>query len=82
MAITQHRRAPFAPGEPIGHQQGLRARPCLFTLRVRPSHDQIVIESDLAGDLPKIFADRQQLKQVILNFLFNAVEAMLPDGGV
>jgi signal transduction histidine kinase len=55
---------------------------CLFTLRVRPSHDLIVIESDLAGDLPKIFADRQQLKQVILNFLFNAVEAMLPDGGV
>ena len=33
-------------------------------------------------DLPKVFADRQQLKQVILNVLFNAVEAMLPAGGV
>jgi signal transduction histidine kinase len=55
---------------------------CLYTLRVRPSHELIVIETDLVRDLPKIFADRQQLKQVILNFLFNAVEAMLPDGGV
>jgi signal transduction histidine kinase len=55
---------------------------CLYTLRVRPSHELIVIETDLVGGLPKIFADRQQLKQGILNFLFNAVEAMLPAGGV
>jgi signal transduction histidine kinase len=41
-----------------------------------------VVETDLIQHLPKIFADRQQLKQVFLNFLFNAVEAMLPDGGV
>ncbi|MFA9562626.1 MAG: ATP-binding protein, partial [Nitrospirota bacterium] len=55
---------------------------CLYTLRVRPSHELIVIETDLVGGLPKIFVDRQQLKQGILNFLFNAVEAMLPAGGV
>jgi signal transduction histidine kinase len=55
---------------------------CLYTLRVRPSHELIVIETDLAHGLPLVFADRQQLKQVFLNLLFNAVEAMLPAGGV
>ena len=55
---------------------------CLYTLRVRPSHELVVIETDLVPNLPKVFADRQQLKQVILNFLFNAVEAMSPAGGV
>ncbi len=72
------------PMEPFLREEDLNdiVESCLYTLRVRPSHELIVIETDLVRDLPKIFADRQQLKQVILNFLFNAVEAMLPDGGV
>jgi len=72
------------PTEPFLREEDLNdiVESCLYTLRVRPSHELIVIETDLVRDLPKIFADRQQLKQVILNFLFNAVEAMLPDGGV
>ncbi len=55
---------------------------CFYTLRIRPSHKRIVLETDLMQGLPKIYADRQKLKQVILNFLFNAEEAMMPDGGV
>ena len=72
------------PIEPFLREEDLNdiVESCLYTLRVRPSHELIVIETDLVRDLPKIFADRQQLKQVILNFLFNAVEAMLPAGGV
>ena len=72
------------PMEPFLREEDLNdiVESCLYTLRVRPSHELIVIETDLIPNLPKIFADRQQLKQVILNFLFNAVEAMLPDGGV
>ncbi len=72
------------PMEPFLREEDLNdiVESCLYTLRVRPSHELIVIETNLMRDLPKIFADRQQLKQVILNFLFNAVEAMLPDGGV
>lgn len=71
------------PMEPYLREEDLNdiVESCLYTLRVRPSHELIVIETDLVEGLPKIFADRQQLKQVILNFLFNAVEAMLPDGG-
>ncbi len=72
------------PIEPLLREEDLNEiiESCLYTIRVRPSHELIVIESDLARDVPKIFADRQQLKQVILNFLFNAIEAMLPNGGV
>ena len=71
------------PMEPFLREEDLNdiVESCLYTLRVRPSHEIIIIESDLIRDLPKIFADRQQLKQVILNFMFNAVEAMLPNGG-
>ncbi|UCH91265.1 MAG: GAF domain-containing protein [Nitrospirota bacterium] len=71
------------PMEPHLREEDLNdiVESCLYTLRVRPSHELIVIETDLVKGLPKIFADRQKLKQVILNFLFNAVEAMLPDGG-
>jgi signal transduction histidine kinase len=72
------------PTEPFLREEDLNeiVESCLYTLRVRPSHELIVIETELIRDLPKVIADRQQLKQVILNFLFNAVEAMLPDGGV
>ena len=72
------------PTEPFLREEDLNeiVEGCLYTLRIRPSHELIVIETDLAHGLPKIFADRQQLKQVILNIFFNAVEAMAPAGGV
>ena len=72
------------PTEPFLREEDLNeiVEACLYTLRIRPSHELIVIETDLAHSLPKIFADRQQLKQVILNIFFNAVEAMSPKGGV
>ena len=72
------------PMEPFLREEDLNdiVESCLYTLRIRPSHELIVIETDLMRDLPNVFADRQQLKQVILNVFFNAVEAMLPAGGV
>ena len=72
------------PTEPFLREEDLNeiVEACLYTLRIRPSHELIVIETDLAHGLPKIFADRQQLKQVILNVFFNAVEAMTPEGGI
>jgi len=38
---------------------------------------RVVLQSDLAGDLPTITGDRIQLQQVILNLLRNASDAML-----
>jgi len=41
---------------------------------------QVVVVQDLAADTPTIFADRQKLRQVFLNLLTNAGDAM-PQGG-
>jgi PAS domain S-box-containing protein len=39
--------------------------------------NRVVLQSELAGDLPAITGDRVQLQQVILNLLRNASDAML-----
>jgi signal transduction histidine kinase len=36
---------------------------------------------ELAGELPKIKADRVQLQQVFMNLMLNAIEAMQDSGG-
>jgi PAS domain S-box-containing protein len=38
--------------------------------------DRVVVQAELAGDLPTITGDRIQLQQVILNLLRNAADAM------
>jgi signal transduction histidine kinase len=38
------------------------------------------IETELNPDLPEVFVDGEQMKQIILNIAFNGIEAM-PDGG-
>jgi signal transduction histidine kinase len=42
---------------------------------------KINIAVEVQTDLPQIYADAQQLEQVLLNLYFNAIEAM-PEGGV
>ena len=40
------------------------------------SKNGIRVQTQLANDLPSIWADRVQLKQVVLNLIMNAIEAM------
>jgi signal transduction histidine kinase len=40
--------------------------------------NQIVLQMDLAGDLPLVVGDRVQLQQVVMNLIMNGVEAMRP----
>ncbi|MCA9472136.1 MAG: ATP-binding protein [Nitrospirales bacterium] len=54
---------------------------CLYALRIRASHQIVVIETDLANGLPAVYVDRQQLKQVFLNLFLNATESMAEKGG-
>ncbi len=48
-----------------------------YELRV----ENIVVECDLAADLPETMADPYQLQQVVLNLLVNAEQALLQDRG-
>lgn len=55
-------------------------KPVLSFVRKMAEKSGIEIISDLASELPPILIDVKQLKQVFLNLLKNAVEAM-PNGG-
>jgi signal transduction histidine kinase len=54
---------------------------CLYFVEVKAESKGILIEKSLARGLPPIMVDRQQLKQVVLNLLLNALEAMGDLGG-
>lgn len=52
----------------------------LFTKRFARQAD-VRIEQRFSGDLPAVFADPDQMKQVFLNLVTNAVQAMGEEGG-
>ena len=39
-------------------------------------HGHVLLETDLAGDLPPVSVDRVEMQQVVLNLVLNATEAM------
>jgi signal transduction histidine kinase len=49
---------------------------CLYFIQVNADRRGIKIEKDLAPELPRGMLDRQQIKQVLLNLLLNAMDAM------
>jgi signal transduction histidine kinase len=54
---------------------------CLYFVNVKADQLGIKIEKELAPDLPRVMLDRQQIKQVLLNLLMNAMDAMGEGGG-
>jgi len=49
----------------------------LVVLRGEMQNGEISMQTELAENLPDVFADRVQLRQVIFNLTMNAIEAML-----
>ena len=54
---------------------------CLYFIQVKADSRGIKIEKDLAPELPRGMLDRQQIKQVLLNLLLNAMDAMREKNG-
>jgi signal transduction histidine kinase len=54
---------------------------CLYFIEVKADTRGIKIEKQLASGLPRVMLDRQQIKQVLLNVLLNAMDAMGEQGG-
>ena len=54
---------------------------CLYFIDVKADSSGIKIEKELAPDLPRVMLDRQQIKQVLLNLLLNAMDSMAGAGG-
>lgn len=49
---------------------------CLYFIDVKARSRGIRIEKELAPELPRVMLDRQQMKQVLLNLLLNALDAI------
>ncbi len=52
----------------------------LAMLEAKCAGSQVQVDLKLADDLPRIVGDNVQLRQVVLNLMINAIQAM-PDGG-
>jgi signal transduction histidine kinase len=55
---------------------------CIGMMQQRASERGLELEADLGADLPRLFVDRKHLKQIVLNFLGNAVKFTEPGGRV
>lgn len=55
---------------------------CLYFIEVKAESRGIKIEKELAPELPRVMLDRQQIKQVLLNLLLNAMDAMGQGSGL
>src|SRR6201999_1114692 len=54
----------------------------ILLLRGEANEHAVSIRTDLTADLPKITADRVQLRQVLMNLMLNGIEAMKETGGM
>lgn len=61
-------------GEPVDLNEATREVIALTASELRRS--RVVVQQELADDLPTVAGDRVQLQQVILNLLLNAADAM------
>jgi PAS domain S-box-containing protein len=56
-------------------------REMIVLLRGETTRYNIVVDTDLATDLPQFLADRVQLQQVLMNLMINGIEAMKEANG-
>lgn len=76
--VISRLRSLFSKREPVNEPMDLNeaAREVLVLSRGQLQRNRVVLQSELADDLPLIMGDRVQLQQVILNLVLNAGDAM------
>ncbi|MDQ7248388.1 sensor histidine kinase [Dongia sedimenti] len=55
---------------------------CIGMMQQRAAERGLELSTELDGELPRLFVDRKHLKQIVLNFLGNAVKFTEPGGRV
>jgi len=76
--VTKRIRALFtktlAPKERLDINEAIGEVVALTASEMR--RNQVVLQMELAADLPPVMGDRVQLQQVMLNLILNGIEAM------
>lgn len=54
---------------------------CLYFIEAIPTSKPVVIEKILSNNIPPLWIDRQQIKQVVLNILMSSLDILGPVGG-
>ncbi len=55
---------------------------CMKMMRERSDRAQLILATEVASDIPKLWADELRIKQIVLNLLSNAVKYTPPGGRV
>jgi C4-dicarboxylate-specific signal transduction histidine kinase len=76
--VVSHMREFLRRGRPHVSTLDMRSmlHDALSLVCAQASAHAISIELDVADDLPPVYADRVQLEQVVLNFVYNSIEAI------
>src|SRR5467141_3792910 len=76
--IIKRVRLLFKKGSPERELVDLNevVRDMIVVLRSETSRNNILVQTELAADLPEVMADRVQLQQVLMNLMINGIEAM------
>jgi nitrogen-specific signal transduction histidine kinase len=54
----------------------------IYLTKKQAEFSEVVIRSDLADQLPKIYVDKEQIQQLLINLILNAVESTGPGGSI
>ncbi|MDR0549934.1 MAG: GAF domain-containing protein [Deltaproteobacteria bacterium] len=57
------------------------AKECLFSLKHELKTSNVVVDPQFESHLPSVSADDRQVTHVLLNLIYNAIQAMAPKGG-
>jgi signal transduction histidine kinase len=77
-AVLARVRALMKKGEPVKESLDMNSvvEEILALTEGEMSRNEVVLQTELAADLPAIPGDRVQLQQVLLNLIMNGIEAM------